>query len=115
MLVIPQSYIDAPPGTGKTQLPFTLSADGSLKVFHLVQLEACGIGAQPIYTYFQPQSAAFDKALRFDLHQYSIQLETPSCAAVSMMNEPLLTVQFLFKVLGQDRPFHQCQINSLRN
>ena len=84
----PYFVIVAPSGTGKTQLPFTLSADGSLKVFHLVQLEAYGIGAQPIYTYFRPQSTAFDKALRFDLQQYNIQLEIPSCAAVSMMSEP---------------------------
>ncbi len=66
----PFFVIDAPSGSGKTQLPFALR-DKELKIVHLVMVNMVESNSskplQPIYRHLVPQSEAFQKALRYKI------------------------------------------------
>lgn len=103
--------VDAPSGSGKTQLPFAL-ADSTLRVFHLVMLSRFDVDVQSIYRYLASPSLAFRNALMYDLTN-TFSDELPTYAVVICCAKPLLCVKFLFKVLGQDIRFNECTVERL--
>lgn len=122
----PFFVVDAPSGSGKTQLPFALS-DASLKVLHVVMVDLYHPLIQLIYDNLKPQSKAFQKALKYDLEKIIAtnanfgsyaKKEVASMLLyynVNRIKYPLLSVQFLFAAIGEPRPFEQCTVAELRN
>jgi hypothetical protein len=108
----PQSYIpflivDAPSGSGKTQLPFALEARG-LTVYHLICNKAVlGSSMQPIYRKFKRTSLALLESLEYDfqvllkssalpIEGQLYELDRLGCDQLKSYQRDLRTVQFLF-------------------
>jgi hypothetical protein len=103
--------VDGPSGIGKTQLPFGLSADGTLRSHHLLMTLPSQSSGQSIYQTFAPISEIFHFSLGNDLknlHVDSDQLE---------QSTSLWTVAFLMSLMGRTQfdSTSNCTIKELRN
>ena len=105
--------IDAPSGTGKSLLSFSMHESGALKVVHLV-LNAGELNAQAIYQSLEPLSIFFRQALAIDKNVMVQEVENLSCAKLMQSLTKYALVAFIMKVLAIKNNGKVMTVNELR-